>query len=177
VLAFLMARERRQSGTKIVTTFIEQPLNQGEADDFRRFWLEHGADDVILRRLHSQAGGKRDIAARLAEATIGFPRKPCLYPWERLSVGAPGHISFCPANWSFIADFADFADLSIKDAWQGEFMQKLRKQHLENHFEGNPLCSNCPDWAQTRWPHEGRSYADMVADMTATNGQKTSTGV
>ncbi|MDR3362253.1 MAG: radical SAM protein [Desulfovibrio sp.] len=177
VKALLAARNQRRSGTKILTTFIEQPLNQGEADSFRRFWLEHGAEDVIIRRLHSQAGGRKDIAARLKEKAAGLSRRPCLYPWERLSVGSGGLISFCPANWSYFADFADFADISIKDAWQGAFMQKLRTQHLKNCFENNPLCRDCPDWAQTRWPHEGRSYADMVADMTAASRQQIPNGV
>ena len=174
VLAFLAAREQRRGGTKIVTTFIEQPLNQGEADDFRRFWLDHGADDVIVRRLHSQAGGKKDIAARMEEANAALPRRPCLYPWERLCVSSGGLMGFCPANWDYSAEFANLADMSIKGTWQGAFMCKLRKQHLENRFEGNPLCRDCPDWAQTRWPHEGRSYADMVADMALAQGQRIS---
>lgn len=175
VIGFLTLRDQRRGKTKIVTSFIEQPCNQGETDVFRRFWREHGADDVVVRRLHSQAGGRPDIAARLWDAGKNISRRPCLYLWERLSIGAAGKISFCPSNWNYLsnsAEFADFATISIKEAWQGSFMQCLRQQHLKNCFDADSPCLKCPDWAQTRWPHEGRSYADMVAEMVKYDAQQ-----
>jgi hypothetical protein len=27
------------------------------------------------------------------------------------------------------------------------------------------FCGQCPDWSQTRWPGEGRSYADLVEEL------------
>ena len=50
-------------------------------------------------------------------------------------------------------------------AWQGEFMQKLREAHLKNMYEKHKFCGQCPDWKQTRWPGEGRSYADMMEEF------------
>lgn len=164
VLHFLDLRAKENSHTKIVTSFIDQPLNHEEVEVFRRFWLDHGADDVIIRRLHSQAGEKSEIAQGLHLAEQGKERRPCLYPWERLCVGPTGCIGYCPANWNFQSEFASLATTTIREAWQGGFMKTLRQEHLTNCF-GENQCRNCPDSAQTRWPHEGRSYADMVADF------------
>lgn len=175
VLRLLSERARRGSATKIVTSFIEQPLNEGEGEPFKKFWLENGADDVVIRRLHSQAGGRDDIADTLKTAEEHLERRPCLYPWERLSVGSSGKISYCPACWAYQNDYTEFADFrthSIKECWQGEFMRTLRAQHLANDFAGNSLCGACPDWAQTRWPHEGRSYADMVGEFMDATAEK-----
>lgn len=174
VCRFLDLRAQRNSPMKIVTSFIEQPLNQGETDPFRTFWLEHGADDVVIRRLHSHAGEKTEISRQLFANESGAQRRPCLYPWERLCLRADGKIGACPSNWNFKDEFADFAATTIREAWQSDFLRQLRQKHLTNCFDDNP-CRDCPDWAQTRWPHEGRSYADMVAEMTesesAQNGQ------
>lgn len=165
VIRLLEWRIKKDYKTKIVTSFIEQPLNQGETDQFRRFWFDQGVDDVVIRRLHSAGGGKSEIAEKLYSVAKGLERRPCPYPWERLIIGASGALLFCPANWDYQAEFDNFATTSIREAWQGAFMQKLRQDHLTNHF-GENKCRDCPDWMQTRWPHEGRSYADMVAEMT-----------
>lgn len=164
-LALIAMRDAVKSPLKIVTTFIDQPLNEGEAEAFRDFWLSHGADDVIIRRLHSDGGAKLDIAAKLLE-NCPPARKPCLYLWERISLDARGMLRFCPDKWDDSSDCGDFSQISIKDAWSGAYMDSIRKQHLDNAITCS-ACKDCPDWMQTRWPHEGRSYADMVSDFTA----------
>jgi hypothetical protein len=41
----------------------------------------------------------------------------------------------------------------------------LRQAHLGRDFSGHAFCGQCPDWAQTRWPGQGRSYADLVGEL------------
>ena len=43
--------------------------------------------------------------------------------------------------------------------------RRLRQAHLENDFGVHAFCGQCPDWRGTRWPDEGRSYADMVEEF------------
>lgn len=168
VLNLIKLRDKYSSNTKIVTSFIEQPLNKDETEEFNNFWLLNGIDDVIIRRLHSQAGSNSQIASEIMELNRNKERRPCLYPWERLCLSARGTLGFCPANWDHSADCGDLAKSSIKEVWHGDFLNELRAQHVGNRICQLP-CADCPDWAQTRWPHEGRSYADMVADFTGKN--------
>jgi sulfatase maturation enzyme AslB (radical SAM superfamily) len=149
--------------TKVVVSFVEQPENTHEAADFERYWKEQGASAVVVRRLHSAGGEIQRIAIHMKGELA--PRFPCLYPWERLTLDPKGYLAFCPTDWRYASPFADFRAASIAEAWQGEFMRKLRQAHLENNFGNHAFCGQCPDWMQTRWPDEGRSYADLVADI------------
>lgn len=162
-----LLRWTREGGakTKVVVSFIEQPGNAGEAADFEKYWRDQGADYVVVRRLHSCSGAKielADVRRKLNQRTI---RRPCLYPWERIVVNARGQLAFCPSDWVHGSSIVDYRTTSILETWTGDFYRALRRAHLENDFSAHGFCGQCPDWAATRWPHEGRSYADMIEDL------------
>ncbi len=151
--------------TKVVVSYVEQPYNQHETQDFENFWKENGANYVVIRRLHSAAGGVKEIAETMRKANQTENRKPCLYPWERILLNPRGYLSFCPADWTHGSTVTDYRLTTIKEVWQGKFYQKLRQAHLCNQFENHQFCGQCPDWKEIRWPHEGRSYANMIEDF------------
>jgi len=157
------------SKTKVVVSYVEQPQNKHETKDFEQYWKGKGADYVVIRRLHSAAGAVPEIADRMHRGTDSESRRPCVYPWERVVLNPKGMLSFCPAEWEYKGEYADFTQTSIKDAWQGVFMESLRQAHLGNDFSCHAFCGQCPDWRQTRWPDEGRSYADMIEDFKRNN--------
>lgn len=165
VLRLLSWVKESKANTKVVVSFVEQESNAAELDDFQSYWQDQGVDSVVIRRLHSCSGAVEGLAQSRRDALNGFDRKPCLYPWERVAVNARGDLAFCPSDWVHGSFIANYADTTIKDEWQGEFYQKLRAAHLKNDYDKHSFCKNCPDWASTRWPHEGRSYADMVEDF------------
>lgn len=148
--------------TKVIVSFVEQPENTHEADEFERYWTEQGATEVIIRRLHSAAGAVVNIASRMRKDHENEDRYPCLYPWERLTLDPKGHLSFCPTDWKYKSTFADFKNTTIKEAWQGQFLKDLREAHVLNDYSCHKFCGQCPDWKQTRWPGEGTRYASMV---------------
>lgn len=162
-----LLRWTREGGakTKVVVSFIEQPDNAAEAADFEKYWKDQGADYVVIRRLHSCSGAKielADLRRKLNERTI---RRPCLYPWERIVVNARGDLAFCPSDWVHGSSIVDYRSTSILETWTGDFYRELRRAHIENNFSAHGFCGQCPDWAATRWPHEGRSYADMIEEL------------
>jgi MoaA/NifB/PqqE/SkfB family radical SAM enzyme len=163
VLKLLQLREQTHRRTKIVVSFVEQPQNRHETDDFEKYWKDQGADFVIIRRLHSSAGAVTGIAEEMRHTEQ--PRYPCLYPWERLLLNPEGQLRFCPEDWVKGSVFVDFRGTTIREAWQSDFMRNLREAHLKNMFENHKFCGQCPDWQQTRWPGKGRSYADMVHEF------------
>lgn len=173
----LINRSKAAGGhTKVVVSFIEQLQNLHEAKDFERFWQEAGADYVIIRRLHSNAGFSQEQARRMQADNLQKSRRPCLYPWERIILNPRGWLSFCPADWTHGGTMVDYRHTTIRDTWQGEFYQKLRTAHLTNDFSDFPFCGHCPDWAATRWPEEGRSFADMIDDFQRTEEERESAG-
>ena len=148
--------------TKVVVSYIEQPKNANETNDFERFWKDQGADYVVIRRLHSGAGAVADIANVMRDENANTVRYPCLYPWERIILNPRGELAFCPQDWVHGSVVADYRMTTILETWRGEFYRKLREAHLRNGFSGHPFCGQCPDWRTTRWPGEGQSYADVV---------------
>lgn len=161
VLRLLDMRSKGSYETRIVVSFVEQPQNTGEADDFERFWKDAGADYVVIRRQHSAGGVKKELV------NVSTERYPCLYPWERLTLGPDGMVHFCPQDWVHGSEIADFKTATIKEVWQGEGMQALRQAHLENNFSNHSFCGQCPDWSTTRWPDEGLSYTDLMANAVS----------
>lgn len=151
-----------KSKTKVVVSFVEQPQNTNEVQDFERYWKDAGVSYVVIRRLHSHSGAVIKVADINRTKQQSETRRPCLYPWERVTINARGDLAFCPSDWVHGSFVADYRNTTIHAEWRGEFYQALRKAHLSNVYSNHSFCGNCPDWASTRWPHEGRSYADMI---------------
>lgn len=162
VLRIIEMKRRTGAATRIVVSFVEQRQNRGEAVAFESYWKQQGADFVIIRRLHSAAGGLAVIAMDMKVSQQSMERKPCLYPWERILLNPKGELAFCPQDWVHGSVLADYRTTTIREVWQGDAYRKLREAHLTNQFKAFPFCAQCPDWAQTRWPSEGKSYADLV---------------
>jgi hypothetical protein len=164
-LNLIRLRNELDHHAKVVISFVEQKLNSAEMSEFQSYWQAQCADFVVLRRLHSAAGAVPHVAETMWADAVSDPRTPCVYPWERVVLGPTGQLGFCPADWTHGAAFADYNKTTIKDAWQGEFYRKLREAHIKNDYSCHSFCGNCPDWKATRWPNEGRAYADMVEDF------------
>lgn len=167
VLRLIERAKKSGDKTKIVVSYVEQPENTHEAKDFEAFWRANGADYVVIRRLHSAAGAVLQIAKSIHDHSQREARRPCLYPWERVTINPRGQIVFCPQDWVHGSVVEDYRKTTIQETWQGEFYKKLREAHLTNDYGQHSFCGNCPDWVQTRWPDEGRSYADMIAEFKA----------
>lgn len=157
-------RERR-SATKVIVSFVEQESNLSEVAEFQRFWKEAGATAVVIRRLHSSAGAVVKIADIKRRANAAVKRYPCLYLWERITLNPRGELAFCPQDWVHGSAMVDYRGTTIAETWQGRIYAGLRRAHLTNDFSAHPFCGGCPDWKETRWPFQGRSYADLVEDL------------
>jgi MoaA/NifB/PqqE/SkfB family radical SAM enzyme len=166
-LRLIELAKRRPGKTKVVVSYVEMPENQAETATFETFWKDQGADYVVIRRLHSCSGAKISLAEIRRGANEAVERRPCLYPWERICINARGDLAFCPSDWVHGSFIADYRSTTIHDEWQGEFYKRLRQAHLLNDYSHHGFCGQCPDWRSTRWPHEGRSYANMMEEFMA----------
>jgi len=165
VMNLIKMKKIKKSKTKIVVSFVEQEFNANEKQNFKEYWENNGVDYVVIRRLHSYAGNKSEIADKLRLGILN--RTPCVYPWERIVLKFNGFLTFCPGCPGDVK-LADYRTTSIKKIWDSDFYNGLRHAHMINNFHGYDLCANCPDWQLIRWPDEGRSYADLISDFNDT---------
>ena len=165
VLNLISWVKKSGSATKVVVSFIEQPQNTHEAADFESYWKEQGADSVVVRRLHSAAGAVIDVANIMRKEQAKEVRRPCVYPWERIVLNPRGYLAFCPADWTHGSSMVDYTNTTIAEVWQGDFYRSLRQAHISDNYAEHKFCGQCPDWKQTRWPTEGRGYADLVEEL------------
>jgi MoaA/NifB/PqqE/SkfB family radical SAM enzyme len=172
VLRLLQWVRESNADTKVVVSFVEQPSNRHEVLDFENYWKQQGADFVIIRRLHSCSGAITGLAEMRRKDLQQLKRRPCLYPWERIAVNARGDLAFCPSDWVHGSYVADYRQATIRETWQGKFYKALRAAHLSDDYGQHRFCGACPDWEATRWPHQGRSYADMVEEFIHVDADK-----
>ena len=168
VLNLIAAVKEQGSSLKVVVSYVELPQNMHETDRFEEFWKSHGADYVVVRRQHSCSGVKEELAEVRRNENASVERRPCLYPWERIVLNAQGHLDFCPSDWVHGSVIADYRTTTVLETWNGEFYKNLRNAHLANDYSCHGFCGQCPDWISTRWPHEGRSYANMIEEFKDT---------
>ena len=161
IIKLLELKKKCSANTKIIVSFVEQKENTAEIEDFKNFWADAGADEVLIRALHSHAG-QNLMEKEYNEIENMKNRKPCLYPWERIILNAKGNLAFCPTDWFGKSEITHYENTSIKKIWSNGFYSDLREQHLTNKFTCE-FCKKCPDWKETNWPKEsGKSYADLV---------------
>jgi pyruvate-formate lyase-activating enzyme len=165
VLRLIQWVREARSATKIVVSYVEQAQNAAETADFEAFWRDAGVDSVVIRRQHSCSGAMVTLADVRRGLVTTTSRKPCLYPWERIVVTAAGDLAFCPSDWVHGSTLGDYRTTTILDTWGGVSYGQLRTAHLTNDYAAHSFCGQCPDWEATRWPSEGRSYADLVEEF------------
>lgn len=159
VLKLFELNKKSNGSTKIIVSFVEQKENSNETELFKKFWMENGADEVLIRKLHTNSGSNLD---EISKKEMSIKRRPCLYPWERIVLTAKGNLSFCPTDWFGKSEVADYRDVTIKETWSGEFYKDIREQHYFSKYK-NDFCKQCPDWKNTSWPNDDqKSYADLV---------------
>ena len=167
VINFIKLSKEKNIKTKVVVSFVEQKENSHEINDFKNYWIDEGADEVLIRNLHSNSGNTKlnEFLSEKKEKELQN-RYPCVYPWERVVLNPRGFLSFCPTDWYGKAEVEDYNKTTIREVWQNVFYKDLRQQHLKNKFCNN-FCKNCPDWSNTNWPHfkEKKRYGDLVEKL------------
>lgn len=156
------------AGLRVAVSFIEQPGNAHETGDFQRFWTDAGAHSVAIRRLHSASGAVIGVAEVMRGKAAQQPRRPCVYPWDRVVVTPRATLAFCPSDWTGGSSLVDYHTTTIAELWRSQGYAALRTAHLTGDYSHHAFCGQCPDWQETRWPGQGATYATLVSNLKET---------
>ena len=120
--------------------FVEFAENHGEVREYYKYWSKL-VDEVNISRSHNW-GGKQEVSG----LTIlgGEYRFPCPSPWEQMVVNAQGTILPCCCDYEGDSlGLGNLRDMTLREAWEGEPMRKLRQMHLAKRFHEVKLCDDC----------------------------------
>jgi pyruvate-formate lyase-activating enzyme len=158
---FLQLRERFKAKTKVMVSFIKQPVAVPEVDDFVRYWTPL-VDKVLLRDYHSLAGLMENPGS--AADAVNLPNRfPCPYLWNRVNLTAEGHVAFCSQDWVNRTIVGDYRETTIEELWRGPIYDALRKSHMTMEFDSKWPCGPCRDWSAMQWGH---TFVDAIGDLT-----------
>lgn len=137
-------RNNNDYSTSIFVSFLIQPENYRELDNFKDYW-KLKVDRILFRKYHSY-GGK--IAQKPNPYHI---RIPCPALWSRININEKGLITQCFVDWydEFILADLNQPSVSILNTWEGEIFQNIRAKHLNKNY--NNLCLACEGWTTAHW--------------------------
>jgi MoaA/NifB/PqqE/SkfB family radical SAM enzyme len=140
----------------VVLNFIVTPFNIGEQKKFLSYWrpylrrsnrikikcnplawnpaLKKKLNYPVWNRLHPDAAIIRPPKRR---------QRPCLMPWQMLSVRANGDVGVCCYNAYNGLNIGNFLRTPIPRLLEGRKIKQLKKAFLKKEFQEHPLCYFC----------------------------------
>lgn len=149
---FIGLREKGKFPTKIMVSFLIQPENYFEAEDFKKIWTKK-VDKVIFRKYHTYGGKIKE------KFCVPEPRHPCAALWNRININESGKITLCYIDWNESTVLSDLNEdgVSIIDTWRKKYA-RFRAQHISAKYPA--LCKNCKTgWQAAHW---GLSYEKAI---------------
>jgi len=147
VLDFLNNRPLSlSSDLRIRIQIINNESTRAEIVDFIRFWIkQRGVYDVFVKNLDSmrpwlkeQVVSEVDDAAKAAVVS----EMPCQHLWSIGSVTVnSAYTGCCHDARTELTDGSNIKNTSFYDWWHGEYMNKLRQDHIDGKFPYP--CSEC----------------------------------
>lgn len=144
-------REKTHKDIKIFVSCVGTKDNYHELVQLNEL-AEQYCDEVVFYYPCTYAGQKIDQVEKLYCDMSELPIKtfeikhtaPCPVLWNSINVTCEGYLSLCCSEADNRLAIEDLNYMSVKDAWMGRKMQKIRKIHVEERgvIESTP-CYSC----------------------------------
>ncbi len=140
-------RKTLERPLRVGITFVVTRENAHEVDEMRALW-EPRVDDMMFPPVNTQEGNMLENADSLdigtshddSEESTGYT--PCFLPFSRAHVNSEGYLTLCCVDYQNYLAVADLNRVSLKEAWESNQFEDIRRRHLENRLKGT-LCHNC----------------------------------
>lgn len=136
--------EEMDYDTKIMVSFVEQPLNTHEKDQFVEYWSDK-VDKVIIRSFVNCKGLIKDIPENLPDVE----RYPCPQLWRRINLNMFGEYRWCVEDIFNKTSFSNLWTESIASAWKHPMLERMRELHQSGVY--NEICNACNNWKMSTW--------------------------
>jgi sulfatase maturation enzyme AslB (radical SAM superfamily) len=120
------------------TSFLKTELSNPEADAFFNFWQDK-VDFIDFQPAI-------DFTSSIQKSSSEKGRlEQCCQPFQRMTIGVQGELGLCCSGYIMIPEFyvGIFPQMSIYEAWNCTFANKLRAAHCQKDFADFKICSGC----------------------------------
>lgn len=132
---------RKQIYPRIFSRLLVSDLTKDELAKFKKYW-KGKADKTLCYKMHNWGGQITD--ARMSVSNNGSEFIPCYFPFSQFAIQYDGTVRLCcvDANSSII--IGDTNKQSIKQIWNNEAINEIRKCHLNREIDKTPsICADC----------------------------------
>ena len=131
---FLRIREERGSMLPLIrVSFVIQEENRNERQEFIEKWKDK-VDIIDFQNLiHYE-----DMEIKKGIQNVDYR---CSYPFRTMLIDCDGEIYPCCTEYGYKMPIGNIRDMSIKEAWNSEFMNNIRKSMLNGNL--CDVCRNC----------------------------------
>ncbi len=110
-----------------------------EFDKFKEMWKDKEGINKIDMKDFSSFGGLEGIKDEAEEDQMlkkrRNPKYACFKPWNELNIYWDGKVVPCCLDYDGKYVLGNLNEESLEEIWNGEKMQELRRQHIENDFK------------------------------------------
>ena len=119
---------------KIIVRMLAFEQNKDVWEEYTNFWLEKGADHVIIVNLHNWGGKFKEFDRPLVGIDV------CTYLWNMMVIQSDGNVSLCCLDSSGEFQLGNVKDESLYDIWHGKEFEHVRRLFKEKNIT---KCKNC----------------------------------
>ena len=94
---------------------------------------------------------------------------PCPRIWNSMTILSSGDVVPCCIDYEALEPMGNVAQHSLKEIWNNDRFQALRRLHVERRFDEIPLCRGCTLWRfqhQKEWNHFWRYRKSQSIELT-----------
>jgi radical SAM protein with 4Fe4S-binding SPASM domain len=159
VLANTEALLERRGALDALVKFLVQRDNEGEGQEFLRYWRTRGAA-VSIDRLCNRAGllddyerlwaPRHGLVRRLAERVLDRLIPVCPLPFSSSYILADGRVICCSHDWGPRAVVGDLSQQPFAEIWNGQAINQYRHLLWSHRTQDSLLCRDC-SMAEAFW--------------------------
>ncbi len=144
-IKYLLEKRGNSPKPAVKLLAVDYGKTEEQKMDLYREWI-HLVDEISLipSILPDNTWENKDSISK--QFKITFPPPFCCFPLNTIAIGWDGKVTGCCLDYVFRMVLGDAAKESIKEIWQGEKFQRLRKAVLTNTFSIGSPCYNCEFW-------------------------------
>lgn len=147
VLQLIKIRNSKYPKTEIRIRMVEMDENVSERESFLDYWNERlfATDKVQIMPAHTWSGIVSENTNKIVEF---YKDKPCISVFSSFAVNYDGKVQLCDSDIEQQIVLGDVNNQTIKEIWQGEKFEKIRRNHICGNRNEIDICKGCDHWSR-----------------------------